>query len=106
MLESVNNPMRLFSTLLLAGVLGAQTNPDLGQNFDKTEVMIPMRDGVKLHTEIYAPKNAAEKLPFLIHRTPYGPGQDPQGFRLTPQRYLCGVGARGLYLCVSGYPWA
>jgi putative CocE/NonD family hydrolase len=74
--------MRLFSTMLLASVLGAQTGPDLGQNFDKTEVMIPMRDEIRLHTEIYSPKNAAEKLPFLIHRTPYGPGQDPQGFRL------------------------
>ena len=32
--------------------------------------MIPMRDGVKLHTEIYAPKNSAAPLPFLITRTP------------------------------------
>src|SRR6202022_3616509 len=40
--------------------------------FEKSEVMIPMRDGVKLHTEIYSPKNAAEPLPILMNRTPYG----------------------------------
>jgi putative CocE/NonD family hydrolase len=40
--------------------------------FEKTEVMVPMRDGVKLHTTIYAPKNATGNLPILLTRTPYG----------------------------------
>ena len=43
--------------------------------------MIPMRDGVKLHTEIYTPKDAKEALPIFIERTPYGisaPGQRVQ----------------------------
>ncbi len=40
--------------------------------WDKTEVMIPVRDGVRLHTLIFAPKNTSEKLPFLIERSPYG----------------------------------
>ena len=44
--------------------------------------MIRMRDGIQLHTEIYAPKNASGPLPFLITRTPYGQGLDPQGFNL------------------------
>jgi len=48
--------------------------------FVKTDAMIPMRDGVKLHTEIYAPKNAAEKLPFFITRTPYGLSDDKEGY--------------------------
>jgi len=41
-------------------------------NFDytRTEVMIPMRDGVKLHTVIMAPKGA-KSLPMLLERTPY-----------------------------------
>ncbi len=42
--------------------------------------MIPMRDGVRLHTEIYAPKNGSAKLPFLITRTPYGTNDDRDGF--------------------------
>jgi uncharacterized protein len=40
--------------------------------WDKTEAMIPARDGVKLHTLIFAPKRAPAKLPFLIERSPYG----------------------------------
>ena len=36
------------------------------------QVMIPMRDGVKLNTVIFAPKAQAEPLPFMFIRTPYG----------------------------------
>jgi uncharacterized protein len=54
--------------------------PDYGSMFNKTDAMIPMRDGVKLHTEIYAPKDAKEVLPFFLTRTPYGLGDDPQGY--------------------------
>ena len=42
-------------------VVATQTPaPDFSQSFNKTDVMIPMRDGVRLHTEIYAPKDAKE----------------------------------------------
>ncbi len=34
--------------------------------------MIPMRDGVKLHAEVWRPKGAAAKLPILMQRSPYG----------------------------------
>jgi len=46
----------------------AQENkrPDLAALFDKREVMIPVRDGVKLHAEIYTPKNAKEALPTFV----------------------------------------
>ncbi|PAX07231.1 CocE/NonD family hydrolase [Sphingomonas lenta] len=40
--------------------------------FTVTEVMIPMRDGAKLHTVITAPRNATGPLPVLFSRTPYG----------------------------------
>lgn len=40
-------------------------------NYVKKEVTIPMRDGIKLFTSIYAPKDNAEKHPILITRTPY-----------------------------------
>lgn len=36
------------------------------------EVMIPMRDGIRLETVIIAPRNLKGPLPFLIDRTPYG----------------------------------
>ena len=65
-----------FFLVLLLFSLGAlaqqpqQTDPPAG--FDKIEQMVPMRDGVKLHTIIYAPKNHSEKLPIIFNRTPYG----------------------------------
>ena len=39
-----------------------------------TSADIPMRDGLKLHVEIFSPRNATEPLPFLFERTPYGVG--------------------------------
>jgi uncharacterized protein len=43
-----------------------------GSLFDRTEAMIPMRDGIRLQTAIFIPKQASEPLPFLFTRTPYG----------------------------------
>ena len=40
--------------------------------FDKTEAMVPMRDGVKLHTNVFVPQGFAGNLPIIMIRTPYG----------------------------------
>ncbi len=40
-------------------------------NYTKKEIMIPMRDGVKLFTAVYAPKDASERHPIIMIRTPY-----------------------------------
>ncbi len=40
-------------------------------NYYKIEKSIPMRDGVKLFTSIYVPKDSSEKHPILMERTPY-----------------------------------
>jgi uncharacterized protein len=40
--------------------------------FVLSEVMIPMRDGVRLHTRIFVPKDQRGVLPFIMLRTPYG----------------------------------
>jgi putative CocE/NonD family hydrolase len=58
----------------------ANAAPDRDRLFDKRDVMIPARDGVKLHTEIYTPKDASEPLPILLTRTPYGLDDDKSGF--------------------------
>jgi putative CocE/NonD family hydrolase len=44
--------------------------PEAGYDYVKREVMIPMRDGVELHTVILVPNNAKD-LPMLLERTPY-----------------------------------
>ena len=41
-------------------------------NYTKAEYMIPMRDGVKLYTAVYAPKKKKSHHPILILRTPNG----------------------------------
>jgi uncharacterized protein len=46
------------------------TAPTANQDYLKREVMIPMRDGVKLYTVIVAPKGA-RNAPILLTRTPY-----------------------------------
>jgi uncharacterized protein len=46
-----------------------------GPEYVRSEVMIPMRDGVTLHTVILRPvgsDKSGEALPFLMTRTPYG----------------------------------
>ena len=80
--------------LLLAPSERGQTPQDLTQLFDKRDVMIPMRDGVRLHTEIYTPKNATEPLPFIFERTPYGLNDDAKGYsgRLRGYRELAADG--------------
>ncbi|HSQ19843.1 MAG TPA: CocE/NonD family hydrolase, partial [Blastocatellia bacterium] len=40
-------------------------------NYTKAEQMIAMRDGVKLFTTVYSPKDASQKYPILLNRTPY-----------------------------------
>ena len=40
-------------------------------NYTKYEYLIPMRDGVRLFTSVYAPKDTSQKYPVLLMRTPY-----------------------------------
>ena len=59
---------------------GQNVRPDLPALFEKREVMIRMRDGMKLHTEIYAPRDARETLPILMERSPYGISAGDKGY--------------------------
>jgi predicted acyl esterase len=43
-------------------------------NYTKFEYCVPMRDGVKLFTVLYAPKDVSKTYPMLLLRTPYGVG--------------------------------
>jgi putative CocE/NonD family hydrolase len=57
--------------LSLAGTASGQERFDVRAHYAKQEVMIPMRDGVRLFTSIYVPKNSAATHPILMRRTPY-----------------------------------
>ncbi|MGI4974679.1 MAG: CocE/NonD family hydrolase, partial [Janthinobacterium lividum] len=48
------------------------------QHYTKTVHQVPMRDGVKLYTVVYAPKDADQvRYPILLNRTPYSVGPYP-----------------------------
>lgn len=65
----------LLSTLLFFSTLFSQTNTLdsawVRENYTKIERMVPMRDGAKLFTAIYIPKDNTEAHPILMRRTPY-----------------------------------
>ena len=68
---------------LIALIASASAFAQDGNLFDKSDVMIPARDGVKLHTVIFTPKDARGSLPILLERTPYGVPADEQGLHAT-----------------------
>lgn len=67
----------LFAFLLTTSAIAQQitVQTDLGEyikaNYTKREVMVPVRDGVKLFTSIYEPKDKSKTYPILLNRTPY-----------------------------------
>ena len=75
--------LRIAHVLLLALVAvitpnaqSADTPPDtnavwLAEHYTKFEYRIPMRDGVKLFTRVYVPKDDSQAWPILLTRTPY-----------------------------------
>ena len=57
--------------ILFISVAVAQDTNYVKDDFNKTETYITMRDGTKLFTAIYAPKDTSQKYPILFSRTPY-----------------------------------
>src|ERR1051325_7236446 len=61
--------------LALLRPVNAQPQPAATGNSDRytrSDVMIPMRDGVHLHAQVWTPRAPAESLPFILTRSPYG----------------------------------
>ena len=58
--------------------LAAQQPSDPTDAFSKVDTMIPMRDGIRLHTSIFVPKATPGPLPFIVERTPYGIDEAPR----------------------------
>ena len=49
----------------------AQNENYVKENYTKIDTTIVMRDGIKLYTIIYVPKDSSQRYPILIQRTPY-----------------------------------
>ena len=106
--------MRMLVTLLtavLAAVsLSAQApattppNP-VREAYTKYEHLIPMRDGVKLFTSVYVPKNCAAPQPILMQRTPYSVapyGIDNYRTNIGPSDHFLKAGVIAVYQDVRG----
>ena len=71
--------MRQYLLLFLTAPLWAQPSAKLIQqqleytraHYTKYDYRIPMRDGVKLFTTVYVPKDETRPFPILMQRTPY-----------------------------------
>ncbi len=74
MSPTVSNPLRavtrVMAALALVAVLGGAARAD-DDGYEKSEFMIPMRDGVKLHTLVFRPAKTQGALPIILERTPY-----------------------------------
>lgn len=72
-IKPLHNMRKGILLILLLPLLATsqQSTNWIKENYRKMEVYIPMRDGVKLFTSIYIPKDQGEKHPILLTRTPY-----------------------------------
>jgi predicted acyl esterase len=61
--------LRVAAVLMAFAALGASRAR--GVEYEASEAMIPMRDGIKLGTLIVRPNGASGPLPILLRRTPY-----------------------------------
>jgi putative CocE/NonD family hydrolase len=101
--------------LLSSASMTAQESYDVKAHYTKAEYRIPMRDGVKLFTSVYIPKDASQKYPFLMQRTPYsvGPyGEDKYRGGLGPSPFLMKEGyifvyqdVRGRWMSEGNFKW-
>ncbi len=74
--------LTLCFSLFLLSPQAQQTAPfDVKERYLKSEYQIPMRDGKKLFTIVYAPKDASQKYPILMQRTPYSVGPYGEAYR-------------------------
>ena len=84
----------LFLSFLFSINLFSQEIPDstfIVENYDKTVYEVPMRDGVKLYTIVYSPKDKSQTYPIMMQRTCYSVRPYEEGkykTQLGPNRFL------------------
>ncbi len=57
--------------ILCLTCLDEQSPAKMKTNYSKAEYYIPMRDGIKLYTAVYTPKDTSQDYPIMMMRTPY-----------------------------------
>ncbi|MBZ9620541.1 CocE/NonD family hydrolase [Psychroflexus lacisalsi] len=94
-----------FIVFLLFTLTNVMAQYDVKANYNKQEVNIEMRDGVKLHTTIYTPKDTSKDYPILMQRTPYSSrpyGEDQYRRQIGPNKFMMEQGNIIVYQDVRG----
>ena len=102
-----HKPVLVLLFVLFSIPVFAQSQPDfeVSEHYTKQEVAIEMRDGIKLHTTIYSPKDTSKEYPILLSRTPYSSrpyGEDQFRSKIGPNEYLMEQGYIIVYQDVRG----
>ncbi len=95
----------MMALLLLPAFVLAQGREYVRAHYTKYEYRIPMRDGTKLFTSVYVPKDASQTYPILLLRTPYSVapyGPDHYRENLGPSPLLAREGYIFVYQDVRG----
>jgi predicted acyl esterase len=72
MLATMGGPVAHVQAQPAAPAMQAPTGADLVRaTYTKYEYLVPMRDGVRLFTAVFVPKDTSRTYPFLLTRTPY-----------------------------------
>src|SRR5262245_16123201 len=109
----MTTPRNRASAILFAAAVStaypasSQTEPPYGVHV-RHDVMVSMRDGVRLAADLYLPVGAAKRLPVIVERSPYNKatvrGGSPEGRWLARQGFAVLVqDVRGQYASEGGY---
>lgn len=74
----------------------------VAENYDYAEYFIPMRDGKKLFTIVYSPKDKSKSYPFLMNRTCYNASRSVNNKLNAPSKSLIKAGYILVYQDVRG----
>lgn len=98
----------MIALFLFAGLsLGAQADRRTVAVDVQKDVMVPMRDGVRLATDVYLPSGNAGKLPVILVRTPYNKNGEAGNARYFASRGYAFVAqdTRGRYKSEGRWSW-
>jgi len=76
----INPPVDAQTAPLTSDIPAKYDVPNVSYDYVKREVMIPMRDGVRLFTVIVIPRGV-KNAPIILTRTPYNAAKRAERFR-------------------------
>jgi putative CocE/NonD family hydrolase len=86
----------VLTSLVWPSQFNKKLEPKLKVQLEKS-VMVPMRDGVRLSTDLYFPKGSRKDLPVILIRTPYNKNefrdqkQRPQAYKFTSHGFVVAI---------------